>query len=183
MKINKKGFTLIEILLVIVIAALSSGLAIVNYRANDANRVLDNNAQLVASKIKETQTMALNGGLVNGQSNAEYFIQFNDLPDLPDRVILNATAGGIGDFTLDKDVDLTLESKDGMGSATNSSLVIRFTRPRADISFYIGEGILDENNAINDEEVFIVLNHANTDQKRFVVVNRISGRVDIKSSL
>lgn len=72
------GFTLIEMLVVIVIVGVISSILIVNWRRNENQYQVQRIAQEIAQDIRKAQEMALNGTQYNGQlPNKNYGLYFS----------------------------------------------------------------------------------------------------------
>ena len=76
-----RGFTLVEMMVVIAIMGIVGGMVFVNYRGNERQVVLDNAAAKVAQDIRRARELALRAGLFNcqppGTEFKGYGIYFN----------------------------------------------------------------------------------------------------------
>lgn len=81
MKHNKKGFTLVELLVVISIISIISGVMVVNFRTSEQTNKLQRSAQQVVQGLRKAQGMALFSTEVPGkcsQNICEYYgVYFN----------------------------------------------------------------------------------------------------------
>jgi prepilin-type N-terminal cleavage/methylation domain-containing protein len=68
----KNGFTLIELIVVIAIIGFFSSFLLINFRSNQKVAEVRQQALLVIDLIKQTQTMALSGQLVDGARPVGY---------------------------------------------------------------------------------------------------------------
>ncbi len=68
----KGGFTLIELIVVIAIIGFFSSFLLINFRSNQKESEVRQQALLVIDLIKRAQTMALSGQLVEGVSQVSY---------------------------------------------------------------------------------------------------------------
>lgn len=75
---SNKGFTLIEMLVVMFIVVLMSSLMLVNFRSSKKSYILSQAAQKLISDIRKTQNMAMSGVNPEGSSIKGYGIYVND---------------------------------------------------------------------------------------------------------
>jgi prepilin-type N-terminal cleavage/methylation domain-containing protein len=150
---NKKGFTLLELLIVIVIVAIISLILVVNWQRNEKQYQLQRVAQEIAQDIRMVQDMALNSykyldqipdnyGLYFDESDKTSYIIFGDMngnnsyqgtpPDLEIENIsiesgieINSLSSGV------QDLHITFSLPDGFTnfnpSATLANIVIKKT--------------------------------------------------------
>ncbi len=77
---KNKGFTLIEIMVVIAITALIGGMVLANMRSGGEVIDLKNSAQKLTEIIKQAQMMAYSGKQINGQrADYGYGVYVNDV--------------------------------------------------------------------------------------------------------
>ncbi len=170
---SEKGFTFIEILLVVAIAAVFSGMAILNFRVNDANRDLNNQALIIVSKLKDMQNAALTGTVAGSGVQSEYRVSFEDNDGSRDSLVVG-TIAGFKETKLDSNIDINYYDAD-YNQVSMRLMTIAFKPPRADVFMRFG------GNSYTQNSLIIGLSHSNTSQQRFVEVNRISGRIDIRN--
>jgi len=72
---NVFGFTLIEMMIVISIISIFSSMTVINFRANEKSKELDNQALILLDGIKKTQTSALAGKLIDDELPVAYRIE------------------------------------------------------------------------------------------------------------
>ncbi len=75
---SKKGFTLIEILVVIFIVGLLSAVVFSNFRQGEKEYSLNANAQGLISELRKAQSMAMSGAGVSSGSYYGYGIHFSE---------------------------------------------------------------------------------------------------------
>lgn len=73
----KKGFTIIELLIVIAIVSVLSGIMVVNFRKGEAGTKLQRSAQQIIQSIREVQSMALSSAEYGGVVYNYYGVYFN----------------------------------------------------------------------------------------------------------
>lgn len=83
MSSKQKGFTLVELLVVIVIITVISGIVVVNFRKGEGGNKLQRSAQLIVQSIRKAQNMALSSLEVGNDIYDYYGVHFdkNTLPD------------------------------------------------------------------------------------------------------
>jgi prepilin-type N-terminal cleavage/methylation domain-containing protein len=74
---NKKGFTLIELLIVLGIATIIFGLSVLAVLNIQRGQILENNAWLVVSFLRQAQNQAINGVSVDGINQVNFGIHFD----------------------------------------------------------------------------------------------------------
>ncbi len=74
---KNKGFTLIEMLVVIAIIAVISGVIVVNFRESSDIHKLQRSAQIVVQGIREAQNMSLSSTEIDGEVYNYYGVHFN----------------------------------------------------------------------------------------------------------
>lgn len=77
MKHNKKGFTLVELLVVISIISIISGVMVVNFRTSEQTNKLQRSAQQVVQGLRKAQGMALFSSEHGGEVYDYYGIYFD----------------------------------------------------------------------------------------------------------
>lgn len=70
--INKKSFTLIEMVVVVTIAALILGIGVVNYRSKERKELVFLDARRLASVLKQAQSLALSAQEFSGNRPLGY---------------------------------------------------------------------------------------------------------------
>lgn len=116
---DSKGFTLVEILVVIAITALISGMVISNMRKGGEVSDLRSSAQKLTEVVKQAQMMAFSGKQISGvRIDGGYGVYVNDTEDpssyklfvndyQPDSYAFESDDTVLKDFKLSKDVFLS----------------------------------------------------------------------------
>lgn len=170
-KLQIRGFTLIEMLVVISIVGMLSSLLIVNYRRDERSRKLRNSTLLVLDGIKKVQTMSFAGRKVSGQFPVSYsFIMDNCTSGCFYKLVANLS----DESTIDietiflSQTDVSMEIIDGLQSE------IIFSPPRGNLEI--------ENDGFSVDDITFKLEHPYENDFYCLVVNRVSGRMDIISN-
>jgi len=74
---NKKGFTLIEVLVVLAILTILLGLSTVAVLNIQRGQILENNTWFIVSFLRRAQNQALNGVSVDGTNQVNFGIHFD----------------------------------------------------------------------------------------------------------
>ncbi len=194
----KRGFTLVELIVVISIFSILAGVTLFNFSGFNSNVTLQNLANQIALQIKTAQTNAISGKLpssflppskpsfgvyfdISGGQNRDKFIYFADISNqgyLSNG--FNSVCGGAsGNECLSQ---ITIQSGDlinkicvnGGTDCGNQILNITFKRPFPDASFYYGNSL---NNSISDAEIEII---SKKGQMKTIIV-RSTGQIEIKN--
>ncbi len=191
-KINRSGFTLVELIVSISIIAVLTTMAINNFRGSNEKNILANEAERVASVIRQMHINSLIGQTVNGARPRSFGFNLqtcihSGTPTICHYISFadNETNGTIdykydsGDdvlqtiTTFDKNIEFTAIN---IGGSSLDELNIVFIPPQGSIQFF-GSGT----DALTDEEVEIVLRYHNTSYYKRITVNRISGQIEIQN--
>ena len=172
---SKRGFTLIEMMLVMVIIGIFSSLTVVNFRGNEKNSEVKRDALSLVDGIGQMQTAALSGQIINGNPPTKYFVDIeNCLTDC--QFILSATVSG-ADVVLDTvDLDNSIvQVFEADSSSASSGVNIALKPPRGNLSIF-ADGDTDSQSSIS-----IKLSHkSDTSIIRTISISSITGRVDIE---
>ncbi len=175
---GQKGFSLIEMLVVMSIIGILSTVVILNFRQGGRETSLRQVAQRVASDIREAQTMTLGAKRYAGEARCGYGISYKD----PTTYIVYVGPSS-------KDVDCDLVTSRNYGAAEDSivetvkvlDVKIEFVKPFPDIFFqppnpttYIDNKDLIQSNTPADIE----LTTATGDTKKILVYP--SGLVEVQ---
>lgn len=74
---NNKGFSLVEVLVVIAVIGILSGILVINFRESSDINKLQRSAHKVVQGIREAQNMSLSSTEVNGEVYNYYGVYFN----------------------------------------------------------------------------------------------------------
>ena len=74
---NKKGFTIMELLVVIVIIGIASSVMVINFNKGEQNNKLQRSAQQVIQSIRKAQNLALSSAEISGQIYDYYGVHFD----------------------------------------------------------------------------------------------------------
>jgi len=185
---SEKGFSLIELLVIIFIIAVIVGIIIVNFRAGDKRKTLRMGVEEVAAFIKDTQAKSLLGQTENEEFpeggygvylavGNSYCILFQDLnsdqeyngPTGPPFEGKGAISEYVEHLKLRKDLLLQRILKDGK---ILKELKIVFVPPRPIMYF-------DGDNTITNGEILFGMEDEK--DQREVFVNCLSGQIDVRS--
>lgn len=196
-KYQPAGYTLVELLVSISIIAILTTLVIANFKGSNEKIILDNEAQRVASVIREMHINSLIGQTVGevrprgfgfnletcihtGAPDFCSYTSFADTSATPNYK-LDANDTIMQTIrTFDKNVEFYSISTYtiGAGSPTTgiTKINIAFIPPNGSIQFFI------DNNATatTDETLEIVLRYYNSSYLKRIIINRISGQIDIQ---
>ena len=135
---GRRGFTLMEILVVIFIVATISSMLVVNWRKNEERYKLQRAAQEMVQNIRRAQSMALAGKEYNGEiPNESYGVHFE--PNQPRSYFIFADENGNETYQPSDDIVVGLEIPvaDGVEIYSLSSL------PQdLDITFSLPDGFV-----------------------------------------
>lgn len=173
--VMRSGFTLAELMIVIAIVGIFSGLTIINFRGNSWSKEINNQALLLFNGVKTIQTASLSGRIIDSQvpvayrfslsscvANCQYSLQASTT------LALIPINGGV---LLDKS---SIEIVDANQNSLGNNLIIEASPPRGRISISV------DDNLVPDNEVQIKLTHLNNAAiTKTVRINGISGRMDI----
>lgn len=171
---KNRGFTLAELMIAISIISIFSALTIINFRGNEKNRAMNNQALLLLDGLSRLQTSALSGKIINGQVPTAYRLMVAKCPtDCFYNLSANTTIGLINLDNIDlKSSAIDIVDNNGIGLGNN--LRVEILPPRGKMAIYVDEAIISTN------EVSIKL--TNIDDPAIVKtirINGISGRLDI----
>src|SRR3989339_140628 len=164
--VPRKGFTLIEILVIVAIVGIFSGFLVINFSAGNKIRDVKNAALLVVDGIKRMQTMALAGEVIDGKVPLAYQASFSS---------------GLSKFNLDYYISIsesepsstatieTVELTNAKIELNVSPVNVIFYPPRANMEFRSGAPSLGHS-------IKIKVVHINDSSINYCVeVNDISG--------
>ncbi|MFA6422053.1 MAG: prepilin-type N-terminal cleavage/methylation domain-containing protein [Candidatus Buchananbacteria bacterium] len=165
---NKKGFTIIEILIAIAIFSILSSVMLVNFRKDQHYRDLKLDASLLEDAIKKTQTLALSGQSIDGKSFEKFVIKSNALNNGEPIFVL----GALGyDGSMVEIEELPLKNSI---IKNISNLKIEFDTPRGQARIFIN------NDATSVRTTTVkIQNISNEALAKCVDISSISGRVDV----
>ncbi len=192
-KFKQYGFTLVELIVSIAIIAVLTTMAINNFRGSNEKNILDNEAERVASVIRQMHINSLIGQTVNGERPRSFGFNlqtcvYSGTPTIfcHYTAFADNEANGTVDYkydsgddilqtitTFDKNIEFTAIN---VGGSSLDELNIIFIPPQGSIQFF-GSGT----DALTDEEVEIVLHYYNTSYYKRIIVNRISGQIEIQN--
>ena len=163
-----RGFTLIEIIVVIAIMSAMFAFLFVNFRGKDNIRFLDNKANTILSDLQRLQTMSLSGELVNGLSPKYYFLRFSGCDS------------GCSNYQLEAKMPDNLEVIIENVALARILITIVQGAPTGavDINFYPPRGTIK----ISSDEDLLVLKIAHLTNNlifKYIKINSVSGRLDI----
>lgn len=141
---SKRGFTIIEMLVVIAIIVIISGFLVINFRKGQEGGRLQRSAQQIAQSIRKVQSMALSSTEFGGSVPQEgYGIRFRT-QDLTSYLLFADTSGdsscdypgagsNISSATLEKDIEIdslyTYTTAPGTGMTSRPVIHICFIPP------------------------------------------------------
>jgi prepilin-type N-terminal cleavage/methylation domain-containing protein len=171
----QSGFTLIEMMIVVSIIGIMSAMTIVNFRSNEKEREMDNQALLLLDGIKRMQTSSLSGGLVNGQVPMSYRIVVDKCLSSCSYDLIASTTSSL--ISIGDSIGLpasAVDIVDELEVSIGDNLLIEIFPPRGKMVLYI-DGIVSPTN-----EAIIKLEHiGDSGVVKKVRTNGISGRLDL----
>ena len=147
-KKNSKGFTLIELIVVMAIIAIMTGIVFANYRNSQQQLALQRAASKLAQDVRRAQEMAMASEAFEGSiPEGGYGVYFTIIE--PDHYILFADANG--DREYDKDAipknelveDIKIEKGVSIKALSGESFHIIFVPPNPDIYIIPGPGMIE----------------------------------------
>jgi len=162
---SESGFTLVEMLTVLFIMAVISGLVFANYRSGNQQFALENEAYRIAQDIRRVQEMAMSSKDVGGVSPESYGIYFEGSglgykiyaeTSLPANSHYDATDLTVEDVSLSKYIYIL--------SCTPDLLSVNYTPPDPVTTLTGDSGVV--------AQAVIVLAMEGTNLTRTIVVNR-----------
>ena len=127
----KKGFTIIEILVVVFIVGLMSAILVVNWRKNEQTYLVQRTAQEIAQNIRKAQDLALSGKKA-GTVTPSFYGVFYDKNDINNYIIFGDTNNNGSYQSSDWHEIIALNSGIEiyqLSSGNNQSLTIKFSIP------------------------------------------------------
>ncbi len=203
---NRRGFTLVEMLISLGIFAVITGFVMANFRVGSQGDELRLAQQLVASELRRAQTMAIAGQTVNycaaGVRVGQFCTSGNSAecggPD--GNCVRSAPPGGYGvHFTtletgnrqmiLFADVDAGRDHRYEPGEEIRTTSVspgtyvsVYLLEPSdaggLDVAFTPGDGLPLFNNAADPPVAKITVRHKSTEAAKEVTVNAVSGQIN-----
>lgn len=167
-KRNRRGFTLIELMVAISIFTLLSSFTIINYRVNEKVRALKNQAQELVSGIQKIQNMALTGETVNSEVPIIYKFSLADCVDncvYKLSAVISPTEETIISQTALKAVNINITP------LASGGIVAEFAPPR-------GKMLLHAQNDPTETYADTAIEIKNSDVAVCIRLNAISGRID-----
>ncbi len=166
LKTGSKGFTMIELVIVIFITVTLAALVTVNFRSMRAQQEAQRSVNETISKIREIQNFILTGKILSGSAPAQaYILTFNTLGT--SYVITYITPGATTTLeTVNLPQNTEIKQVSVNGSPT-SSAAVRFESPYGQIT--VGGAI--------NQVVLLDLNHKVSNVVRTIRIDGISGRI------
>jgi len=170
-KINKKGFTLLEMITVIGIFVVILASSLVNFRKGENTSQLRLSGEILASNFRKAQTESLSG-IINGEilASGGFGIYFS-LAEPNGYLLFRDDGDNIYDSEQDTELE-TIILPEGVyiGNLTSDPLTILFNPPKPEI-------IINNEELLNDIEVNLY-SLKTEDKKSTVSLNRFTGRID-----
>ena len=178
---------MIDLIVSASIVAILSAMVIANYKGSNQKVILVSEAERLSSIIRQANINALIGQTVNGvRPPGGFGVHIEKCAH---------SSPAVCSYTLfaDQDQDYKLSSNDDILQAINTfDKNVEFSNISADsnsditqldITFVPPQGTMyffDENGVLSDEEITIILHFIKTNYQRSLIVNRISGQIDIQ---
>ena len=136
---QKRGFTIIELIVVIGIIALLTALILPNYRRGQESFALQRSATKLAQDLRRAQEMAMSAKKFQACTDSEYKYGYGIyLKEIePDHYLLFADCNGNGDYDSGRDEiveDINFEKDVKINKLSKTSLRITFTPPDPTVS-------------------------------------------------
>lgn len=131
---NKRGFTLVEVLVVIAIITIISGVMVVNFRQSEQGSKLQRSAQQTIQGIRKAQNMALSSMEHEGQVYDYYGVYF-DKQNMPNSYHIFASDNKV--YNAGEEIE-TISLESGMvidSISTGNQLNLTFLPPYAFVEF------------------------------------------------
>jgi prepilin-type N-terminal cleavage/methylation domain-containing protein len=176
---QKKGFTVLELMISLGIMTLLMSITIANFRSFDHDQKLDGDFEVLAADIRQTQLMALTGQTISSNRHA-YGVNFEVCSEdevCEYRVFKNNLTG-------DKFYQENKLITGGTKRMTNGIYIGRLdvdgvSQSEVDIVFmppFVTDDIYI-NNSQDDEELTVTLMSNNTNVEKSIVINRNTGQI------
>lgn len=178
---NKRSFTLVELMVVVVISVLIAGVLFVNLRSGGRSVDLNSSAEKLAGIIKQTQMMALSGKQIDSVRPAGGYGVYFDTSTNPDSYRIFANTNNEEDYEYDAgDTEIQTISLPEQVSMTPSDSVISviFKPPYGPIYKSSGSGGIP---LTGDDKVQILLQHLDANFYAYVRINS-QGEIDVRKT-
>jgi prepilin-type N-terminal cleavage/methylation domain-containing protein len=136
---QNQGFTLVELLTVVAMVCIISGIAAANYRLGDRRVVLDNQAAQLDQDFRRAQEWALSSREINGTSPAGYGVY---APGTGGYYILYADSDGNKKYSGESEIveKIFLDGKIEISACQPSPADINYTAPDLAVKITNGAG-------------------------------------------
>ena len=172
---KKSGFTLIELIISIAIFSILVSWLVLTFKDTADSREVKNDSLKLLDGIKQMQTMALSGQLVNGDIPISYAFLVNTCSAdcfYEQKAVFNNSSSSLDKYYFKKLIITKIQSIDGAGvTSTIASAGLSFLPPR-------GNTVFSESSST---QINITVKHLVSNIYYCLKINRISGRMDIKN--
>ncbi len=168
---SQKGFTLIDLIVSMAIFSVLTGAVIVNFRAGSRNDSVRRGAQIIASTLREAQTMTLSGTELSDGSfpTGGYGVRVST--DNTNALIVFADSDDSGTYTDATEDVRTVTLPQEVTFSIGSTLDVLFSAPDASIFF---------NGAISSDTEEITVQAVAADITQTVTIYRLSGQIRVE---
>jgi prepilin-type N-terminal cleavage/methylation domain-containing protein len=160
---DKKGFTLMELLIGLAVFALLCTFLVASYHNNEKAQKLKDRAQNLVLALQKVQNMALTGQEVNGLTPARYEFSISNCE------IGSCSYSLLADGSVFSDVSLS-DIGIGIKSPASSPLIVAFSPPRGNMSLSASANTAAFDIFTEDASLAFCLD-----------LNAISGRINLSS--
>jgi type II secretory pathway pseudopilin PulG len=170
LKADKKGFTLVDLIIAMSIFSAMTLLVTVNFNSGTRNDSVRQTATIASVVLRKAQSQTLTGAVLSNGTFpiGGYGVRFDDTR--PGEVTLFADIDGNLNYTdSSEDLETILFSKDAVFSV--STLNVLFSSPNADVYF---------NGLSTDPSKTITITAPDAHANRSVIIYRLSGQVRVE---
>lgn len=167
---NKRGFTVVEILVIAGIFVIVAGMVFANFRQGENSTAFLLATEEVASNIRKTQTQTLTGSIQEEIVASGGFGLYFDTGAADQYIIFRDDGNQVYESGNDTIIEtMILPTNITIASLSNDPLIIVFKPPKPTV--YLNGGIVD-----NSADIYLTSERID-DKQGHININRITGRI------